>query len=309
MRCRADFPVIGSVPLLALLACVAFAQSPDPMARAIDAFTNRRYAEAERYLKQAVRQQPRSFDAHFLYGAALVELDRSDEAIPELEQAHRLNPAHADAMKLLAVQYMMHRDYAKAIALLRPVAVPDEETYLLLIESHQASGDSARSFAAAQRAVERFPKSAQLHCWIGFQLQFSGRYEEARKHLEEAIRLAPDYPATYYVLGDVLLKELKYEAAAPYFEKAIQFLPEDVDAWIGLSQAWLGLDNLPKAIAALEDAARAVPQDSRIHLNLSRLFFRMGDQAKAEQEAARSIQLREKEGAAAELPAALRSVH
>ncbi len=40
--------------------------------------------------------------------------------------------------------------------------------------------------------------------------------------LKEALRLAPDYPATYYLLGDVLLKEQDYAAAVPYFRTAIE---------------------------------------------------------------------------------------
>jgi Tfp pilus assembly protein PilF len=84
-------------------------------------------------------------------------------------------------------------------------------------------------------------------------------------------------------------------------------LPEDVEARLGLSQAWLGMGDLPKALATLEEAARAAPQDVRVHLQLSRLYFRAGDQARAEREADLSVKLKENQSTVIEIPSALRS--
>jgi tetratricopeptide (TPR) repeat protein len=285
----------------------AFAQTPGLLERGIEAFQAGHFTEAAALLKQAVAGQPRAFEPHFLYGATLVELERPAEAIEQLEQAHRLRPRHVDVLKLLATQYMLVRDYVKSIGLLRQVPAPDEDMCLLLIESYQSSGDSATSFAFAQEALARFPKSPQLRCWLGFQLQFSGRFEDARKFLEEAARLDPAYPATYYLLADVLLKEEKYRASVPYFEKAIALVPDDVDARLGLGQAQLALGELKEAQAALEDAVKVAPEDARVHLQLSRLYFRTGDQVRAEREADLSVRLKEKQNAIVEVPASLRS--
>jgi protein O-GlcNAc transferase len=290
-----------------LAVSVAFAQTPDPLQRGIDAFKAGRFTEAATSLRQAVAAQPGAFEPRFLYGATLVQLERATEAIEQLEQAHRLRPRHSDVLKLLATQYMIMRDYVKSIRLLRQVPAPDEDMCLLLIESYQSSGDSARSFDFAQKALARFPKSPQLHCWLGFQLQFSGRFEDARKHLEQAARLDPAYPATYYLLADVLFKEEKLEASVPYFEKAVALSPDDVDARLGLGQALLALGELGKALAALNDAARVAPEDARVHLQLSRLYFRSGDEARAEREAELSVRLKEKQNAIVEIPASLRS--
>jgi len=83
--------------------------------------------------------------------------------------------------------------------------------------------------------------------------------------------------------------------------------PEDVDARLGLGQAWLALGDLSKALAAVEHAARVAPEDARVHLQLSRLYFRSGDQARAEREADLSVRLREKQNAIVDIPSALRS--
>lgn len=275
--------------------------------RGLRFFSEGRFAEAEPSLREAVAAQPRSFDARLALGATLAQLKRPAEAIQQLQEAHRLRPGHVDALKLLAAQYMIERQYGKAVALLAPVTDADEEVYLLLIESYQASSDTARSFALAQKAVLRFPSSPQVNCWMGFQLQFSGRYEEARGYLEKAIRLAPEYPATYYLLADVLLKQQKARESIPYFEKAVELDANDMEARMGLSQAWSASGDLAKALAVLEAAEKASPEDARVHLLLSRLWFRLGDEPRAQQEADLSLKYRNPGGAGPALPTALRS--
>jgi hypothetical protein len=52
-----------------------------------------------------------------------------------------------------------------------------------------------------------------------------------------------------------------------------------------------------------------ISSDARVHLQLSRLYFRMGDETRARQEADLSLELRSRKPASDELPTALRSGH
>ena len=61
-----------------------------------------------------------------------------EAAIGELQVANRLNPAHLDARKLLAAQYVAQRKFPDAVALLKPVAAlpaADEEVHMLLADA------------------------------------------------------------------------------------------------------------------------------------------------------------------------------
>jgi tetratricopeptide (TPR) repeat protein len=264
------------------------------------------FKAAERLLAQTVKAHPESFQARFLLGATLVQLGRSGDAIAQLREAHRLDPLHADALKLLATQYMAVRDYRRAAALLKP-ATGDEEVYLLLIESLQSSGDTAESAAYARKAIARFPSSARLNCWMGFQLQFSGRYAEAKPYVEKAIRLSPDYAAGQFLMADLLVKQQEPGEALPYFRKAIAGAPDDIDARLGFSQALVALEHLEEALEQLLQAVRIAPAEPRVHFQLSRLYFRFGDQKKAEEEAALSVKLRPAQPLLTAPPAALRA--
>jgi tetratricopeptide (TPR) repeat protein len=162
-------------------------------------------------------------------------------------------------------------------------------------------------FALAARAERRFPRSPQVAAWLGFQLQFSGRYEEAEKKLRRAIDLDPSLGVAYQLLGDVCLKREEYSAAAEWFRKAVNIMPEDVETLMGLGRALAALDNTDAALEALRRAAQIAPENAQAHLHLSRLYFRLGDEAKASEEADLSVRLRSTAPRVVEAPAGLRT--
>lgn len=272
-------------------------------------FSQGHFAQARVWLEKAVQVRPNSFQARFLLGAVLVELNDSRSAINQLRAAHQLDRTHADVRKLLAAQYSATGQYKQAIALLDPMVDRppyDEEAHLLLIGARQASGDSEGVFALAKRAARRFPGSPQVAAWLGFQLQFSGRYEEAEKELRRAIDLGPAFGVPYQLLGEVYLKREEYSAAVEWFRKAVNIMPEDVETLMGLGRALAALDNTGAALQALASAARIAPENPQVHLHLSRLYFRIGDEAKAREEADLSVKLRTTAPVGIEAPAGLR---
>jgi tetratricopeptide (TPR) repeat protein len=272
-------------------------------------FSQRRYRQARVWFEKAVHARPNSFQVRFLLGAVLVELNDPASAIDHLRVAHQLDATHPDVRKLLAAQYSATGQYRQAIALLASVvdtAPYDEEVHLLLIAARQASGDSEGVFALATRAERRFPRSAQVAAWLGFQLQFSGRYDEAEKKLRRAIDLEPSFGVPYQLLGEISLKREEHSDAIEWFRKAAGIMPGDVETLIGLGRALAALDKSEAALQALHSAARIAPKNAQVHLQLSRLYFRMGDEARAREEADLSVRLRTIAPVAVEAPAGLR---
>jgi adenosine deaminase len=75
---------------------------------------------------------------------------------------------------------------------------------------------------------------------------------------------------------------------------------------MGLSQAWAGAGELPKALDILEAAVRSSPGNAHVHFLLSRLFFRLGNESRAQEEANLSLRYRNNEAETPNIPAALR---
>jgi tetratricopeptide (TPR) repeat protein len=245
--------------------------------RGVQHFQRGDYQQARAALERAVKAQPRSFEARFVLGAALVELKDTTAAIESLRAAVAIQPAHLDARKLLTAQLIAAKRFKEAAALLQP---GDEETHLLLIEARQGAGDAKGAFALATAAGRRFPKSAQIAAWLGFQHQFAGRFDEAKTALQRALAIDPALPMALQLMGEVSLKEENFAEAVIWLRQA----PRDVETALLLSRARMELGQLQEAL----DALAGITGDRRIHLLRAKLYYRLGDEGKAREEAARA---------------------
>lgn len=74
------------------------------------------YAEAVRVLRQAHQLNAKSWMGHYLLGAALMNLNRPDEAEKSAREALERNPKHAGSYLLLAYIQVGRREYPAAMA-------------------------------------------------------------------------------------------------------------------------------------------------------------------------------------------------
>jgi len=83
--------------------------------------------------------------------------------------------------------------------------------------------------------------------------------EAAISHLEQAVRLDPEFTPPLLVLGQVYLREGSLQKAAHAFEQAAQAAPDMVDPWIWLAQTCRNLGDLEQAAAHAERAVNLAP--------------------------------------------------
>ena len=130
--------------------------------------------------------------------------------------------------------------------------------------------DIAGAERASRKALEFAPDLAEAHASRGFLLALSGRYDEAAREFEEAIRLNPRlYDALYYYArasfanGDV-------ERSAELFRRAGDARQEDFQSIILLSQSLKMLnraddwqDAIREGIRRVEHVLELDPTDAR----------------------------------------------
>ena len=194
---------------------------------------------AERELKHALALNPNSSDAHDWYGIYLTALGKSDQAIPEAELAHKLDPA----------SYPIYTDFLNTLIVARQYD---------------------RAIAESRRAIATYPDFAYGYAWLGMSLMLNGQTQEAVKAAQEAYRLDQHVTTTTFLamvqaaagnkaearkLADELDKKSKshylcaYEIAGVHLalgetEKAAQWLDEgereqcDCQIWLR-SEPWM----------------------------------------------------------------------
>lgn len=141
--------------------------------------------------------------------------DSLREAVDDFTQAIVRDPAYAEAYVGLADSYNLLREFA---------SMPDKEAY-------------ARSLAAATKAVELEPDSAEAQASLGFAL-FYGTHDEAGAEaaFRRAIALNPNYETALHWYGNVLTTLGRRDEALDMLNRAQKLEP--ASASIRADRAW-----------------------------------------------------------------------
>ncbi|MDD5556318.1 MAG: tetratricopeptide repeat protein [bacterium] len=132
----------------------------------------------------------------------------------------------------------------------------------------------------------------------GFALIEEGRHAEAARHLEEAIRRAPNYADAHHNLGIAYGKLGRLDAAASCLERAIAYRPDFPEAHSNLARVLEEQRRFDEAIASYERAealregyAAARRGRARVHYKMAREAARSGDEARSRELLERSVEI------------------
>ncbi|MBM3295921.1 MAG: tetratricopeptide repeat protein, partial [Candidatus Aminicenantes bacterium] len=145
----------------------------------------------------------------------------------------------------------------------------DCSSYLYLFDGRN-KGDLDRAAAAAAKAVELDPNSAEASASLGMTLSLSGKHEEAEAAFQQAIRLNPDlFEARYFYARDCFARG-KFEEAIHEYEEAGRVRPEDYQSPLLVAQIYDDLGrpdqaavSRRKGIALAEEHLQLNPDDAR----------------------------------------------
>ena len=88
------------------------------------------------------------------------------------------------------------------------------------------------------------------------------------KHLQEAVRLKPEYDAAHFDLGMVLLHQKRFAEAYDRFQTVVRLNPDDAQAYGCLGIVCLQTSRLDEAETYLKRALAMNPQDQFAQRNL-----------------------------------------
>lgn len=178
------------------------------------------YAQASESLRQAIARDPRDAQARYMLGLSLWALDRSDEALAEIERAFENVEVKARALQDPAFQPI--RAVLDTRAGQASAGSADEKAFI--DEGLQAArrGDFAAAVAAYDQALAVNPRNARILNWRGYSLYRSGSLAEAIASFERAIAIEPRVAETHYNLALALWKIGRRDDAANALARAYE---------------------------------------------------------------------------------------
>lgn len=253
-------------------------------------------AAAEEHLRKAAVTQPQNYNAQYLFGAVLSQLNRTEEAIHHWRIALRLHPDDLRLMQVLAIEYSKGRYFRNAADLAEQaltIKQDDPSVWLTAIKARQDANEHSAALQLAQKMTAAFPDHPRAAFELGYELTRAGRGEEGLPWLVKAMNSAPRWEEPFYFYGDLMLKAGEFEKATQAFEKAIQLRRNYMPAWAGLARALMSAGKLKRAQDVLLEAATVDETHPQPHLLLSQVCFRLGDEERARKEKELAARLRQ----------------
>lgn len=265
-------------------------QPSAPLAQARAQIAAGNMTAAQTTLRQILKSNPQSADAHFLLGYLLFREQKPKESLAEFTAGAQVRRPDADDFRVIASDYVLLADYADAEKWFAEVTrqKPDDAMSWYLLGRAQYNEDHfTTAIASLERALALRPQYIEAENNLGLAYQGLNDPAHAMAAYRTAIAWQQDHPADaqpYLNLGSVLTDQNQPEQALPFLQTAVRLAPKNPKVHEELGRAYDAGNELPQAQHELEQAAALAPNASGLHFKLGQIYRREGMRARAEQE-------------------------
>jgi len=116
-----------------------------------------------------------------------------------------------------------------------------------------------KAISASKRALDLAPQMAEPHASAGLAISLTGKFDEAQKEFEEAMRLNPKSFEAAYFYARACMAVGKNDEAVKWYERAVAVRPDDFAAQMLLGNSYASVGRPDDSIKAMRrgyDAAR-----------------------------------------------------
>jgi tetratricopeptide (TPR) repeat protein len=131
---------------------------------------------------------------------------------------------------------------------------PDKSVYLIkLADAYFGANKTYKARDMYLRAINENPKDAEILFKTGRFFLFVKNYDDAKRYLNEALKIDESYPKVYFFLGQIFKETQDTTRAIEFYKKAIQIDAGDYDAYLQLGQIYTN-QNSSEALRYLDAA-------------------------------------------------------
>jgi tetratricopeptide (TPR) repeat protein len=147
-------------------------------------------------------------------------------------------------------------------------------------------GELDKAISEFQTALDIRSRNTQTHYSLGAALIQSNLgnalarkqlWDAAVDHLQQAIKLRPDYADAYFNLGTVLFQQGRLDQAIAQWRKALEIRPRDAEAHRNVGDALRKQGKVREAMSEYEQALNIAPEDTAALNNLAWILATYSD--------------------------------
>jgi tetratricopeptide (TPR) repeat protein len=241
-------------------------------------YQHKDFAQAEMAFRQAIQEEPDSWEAYSYLAQSLAEQQKYEEARGYFQIAREKAPDDEKKMIVKETQRVYFVDHAKrGITALNTdnfeeavhqfgmaTSIYDEDpvgwvnlgvAYSNTPPSDQIPDPPAEALEAFKKAVEVDPTYVEGWRNLGISYRNAGNYTKAQEAFARIVELAPEDVDALLSLGDVSFHLEDYDTALDSYARAAQLEPDNYDLQFSLGAAYFNREMYEEAGAAFQKAA------------------------------------------------------
>jgi tetratricopeptide (TPR) repeat protein len=204
----------------------------------------RRETGAEKLFRRAIQKKPDFAPAHAHLGLLYGQMGHPEDAVPQLREAVRLDPARSDASGALV---RLFQDQARAAS---------------------ATGASEKALAFLMDARQYSPDDPDVNSELGtIALQLS-LWQEAIEAFERTLKMREDDPLTLYNLGRAFTGLSQFAEARQPFARYVVVRPDDASGHCALGMTLAALEDVAEARKEFERSIALAPAQTESYFRL-----------------------------------------
>ncbi len=186
------------------------------------------------------------------YGLGLSQMHRNniDKAIENFNTVVELVGDFEFTHHLLARCYRQKKDHTKIIIHCEKAIEhghEDAEIYIIKGEAYLNLGESTKATECFDKAKELDTSNFASHLGLASAASLDGKYDEALKLVDDALRVSPNSPQALAARGDLLYREGNFDNAAESYKNQSLASPQDPGSWNNLGNCFIKQNNFASA--------------------------------------------------------------
>jgi tetratricopeptide (TPR) repeat protein len=243
-------------------------------------------------LQGVLRDEPRSALAHQFLGLALAEKHEGGQARRKLSEAVKLAPTLAESRTELAAMYAAEGSYDLAIeeaqAAVR-IKGRNVRAAVVLGEAYLRKGEVAKGRQAFEAIVEAIPNDSSSLYRLGLIARADKKEAQALSYFERALAANPHLIEPLSQIAAIRLGQGKREEARERVTRQLKVSPDNPLIYSLLGRLWLEAKDESQVEASLKKAIALNNAFSAPYLDLAALYLRAGTAEQAVQEYAATL--------------------
>jgi tetratricopeptide (TPR) repeat protein len=217
------------------------------------------------------------------FGACLVHLNRSAEALPVFQRIAELRPRDPRVLYDLGLAQYGARHYEDAIRTLLPLTEDGPESQRaaglnLIAAVYEDDRQTPLAVAALQKAIALAPGDGDNYLDLATISLDHGAFQVGVDVLNAGLHATPDSAALYLERGVLEVQMEKYDEANADFRRAAALNPLQNDSSVALGISLLQENKLDESVQVVKQRLAKAPDDPTLNYLLAELLIRTGVQ-------------------------------